>query len=332
MNMEGQVLAHVAYKTDEEEAVWNVIQSETEAFVRSDFDAWSDCWLQSPRTIDVYSSQDIGLIIHHGWDKISQNMRDTFAVGHGCANKVFEKKNVQITIDGDMAWVIFDEISRVSVAHKEEQSFETRILERTATGWKIVLASLVVKGEQTETPNRLAVLKNGEVIWMAPGTDQMLKDCSGFTISAGRLRASKPQWDKVLQDALARAEELHSYFAQHRYLKETGHRFRYPIILGEDEHGHVVWCALSVRDGRTYVDFDPNAILERQLLSAKVIFGLSDGQLALAKQIANGDSLKSCAETLGISVNTARTHLTRIYDKTGVNSQTALVRLLLSVT
>lgn len=322
----------LAQHTDQEAAVINVIHNETGAFVRSDYDAWSICWLHSPRTIDVYSSQDIGLIIHHGWDKISQNMKETFSSGHGCAEKIYEKKNIQITIDGNTAWVIFDEISRVSVAHKEELSFETRILERTNAGWKIVFASLIVKGEQTETPNRLAVLKNGEVIWMSPGTDQMLANCSGFAISAGRLRASRPQWDKVLQNALARAEELHSYFAQHRYLKETGHRFRYPIILGEDEHGHVVWCALSVRDGRTYVDFDPDAILERQLLSAKVIFGLSNGQLALAKQIAIGDSLKSCAQTLGISVNTARTHLTRIYDKTGVNSQTALVRLLLSVT
>ena len=32
-----------------------------------------------------------------------------------------------------------------------------------------------------------------------------------------------------------------------------------------------------------------------------------------------------------ISTNTARTHLSRIYDKTCVNSQPALVRLLLSV-
>lgn len=325
-------MVQLAQQTDEETAVMDVIYSETDAFIRSDYNAWSNCWLHSARTIDVYSSQDIGLIIHHGWEKISQNMQEAFALGHGCKEKTYKKKNVQLTIDGNTAWAIFDEISRVSAVQKEEQSFETRILERTDEGWKIVFASLIVKGEQTQTPNRLAVLKNGEVIWMAPGTEQMLANCSGFTISAGRLRASKPQWDKVLQNALARAEELHSYFAQHRYLKETGHRFRYPIILGEDENGHVVWCALSVRDGRTYVDFDPDAILDRQLLSAKVIFGLSDGQLALAKQIAIGDSLKSCAQTLGISVNTARTHLTRIYDKTGVNSQTALVRLLLSVT
>jgi DNA-binding CsgD family transcriptional regulator len=34
---------------------------------------------------------------------------------------------------------------------------------------------------------------------------------------------------------------------------------------------------------------------------------------------------------LGITANTARTHLDRIFDKTGVRTQPALVRALLSV-
>ena len=34
---------------------------------------------------------------------------------------------------------------------------------------------------------------------------------------------------------------------------------------------------------------------------------------------------------MGISVNTAKTHLKRMFDKTGVHAQPALVRLLLSV-
>jgi DNA-binding CsgD family transcriptional regulator len=62
-----------------------------------------------------------------------------------------------------------------------------------------------------------------------------------------------------------------------------------------------------------------------------MIFGLSPGQMALAARIASGESLTDAAKTQQISINTARTHLKRIYDKTGVNSQTALVRLLLSV-
>lgn len=53
--------------------------------------------------------------------------------------------------------------------------------------------------------------------------------------------------------------------------------------------------------------------------------------MKLARHIAMGESVKGAAEKLGISVNTARTHMTRLYEKTGVRSQAALVRLLLSV-
>ena len=71
--------------------------------------------------------------------------------------------------------------------------------------------------------------------------------------------------------------------------------------------------------------------VDRRLSVAQVVFGLSDGQLRIARHIADGEGLKTAAEAQGISVNTARTHLARLYEKTGVSSQTALVRLLLSV-
>lgn len=64
---------------------------------------------------------------------------------------------------------------------------------------------------------------------------------------------------------------------------------------------------------------------------AQAVYGLSDGQARLARQIADGKGAKEAAEALGISVNTARTHLSRLYDKTEAHAQTALVRLLLSV-
>jgi DNA-binding CsgD family transcriptional regulator len=40
---------------------------------------------------------------------------------------------------------------------------------------------------------------------------------------------------------------------------------------------------------------------------------------------------REIAAMLGITANTARTHLDRIYDKTGVRTQPALVRALFSV-
>lgn len=324
---------------DETDAIYAVIRKETDAFLSADFDQWSTCWVHDERIMDIYSSPDMGLIIHKGWNAIRANVLDAFVLGDNCHKTEIRQENVAITYQEGMAWVTFDEYSTNENGDLDE-SFETRILERDEGNqeegspkgvWKIAFASLVVRRGFSQNAKQLAVAQDGQVVWMAKGTSETLSEHSGFTVSAGRLRATRPDWDKVLQKAISCAAELHSFFSQHRFMKETGSGFRYPIILGEDEFGSVVWCALSVSDGVTYVDLDQDHALERRLMSAKVVFGLSDGQLALSKHIASGKSLKSSAGELGISVNTARTHLTRIYEKTGVNSQTALVRLLLSV-
>lgn len=319
---------------DEPDAILAVIAKETDMYCQADFDQWASCWRHNERIMYVYSSQDMGLIIHKGWDSVRVNMQRDFATGDNCKKIEIRRENVAITYQEGMAWATFDEIS-LSDNGELDESFQTRILERENGTWKIVLASLVVRRNQDQKSKQLAVTHDGHVVWMAKGMSEAfsgdISEHSGFTISAGRFRATKPEWDKLLQDAIGRAAELHSFSAQFRFIKETGSGFRYPVILGENEFGSVIWCALSVRDGVTYIDLDQDQALDRRFMAAKVIFGLSDGQLALSKHIASGKSLTVSSGELGISVNTARTHLTRIYEKTGVNSQTALVRLLLSV-
>jgi len=60
------------------------------------------------------------------------------------------------------------------------------------------------------------------------------------------------------------------------------------------------------------------------------LLGLSEREAALALRLARGDSLQAGATALGISHNTARVHLRNIFEKTGVNSQRDLLRLMLS--
>jgi DNA-binding CsgD family transcriptional regulator len=60
--------------------------------------------------------------------------------------------------------------------------------------------------------------------------------------------------------------------------------------------------------------------------------GLTRAEAAFAVEFANGHSLHSCADRLGISVTTAKTHLQRIFDKTGACRQAELMRLILTST
>jgi DNA-binding CsgD family transcriptional regulator len=56
-------------------------------------------------------------------------------------------------------------------------------------------------------------------------------------------------------------------------------------------------------------------------------FGLTPAEAALAFEMLKGDGREAAAKRCGISINTARTHLTRIFDKTGVKRQAELIAL-----
>lgn len=57
-------------------------------------------------------------------------------------------------------------------------------------------------------------------------------------------------------------------------------------------------------------------------------YGLTPAEAAFAVEIARGDGKRAAAARRGISYSTARTHLSRIFDKTGVKRQGELVRLI----
>jgi DNA-binding CsgD family transcriptional regulator/PAS domain-containing protein len=64
----------------------------------------------------------------------------------------------------------------------------------------------------------------------------------------------------------------------------------------------------------------------------RAVYGLTAAEAALALEIAKGDGKRAAAERRGVSFATARTHLSRIFEKTGVNRQAELVRLILTET
>ena len=59
-------------------------------------------------------------------------------------------------------------------------------------------------------------------------------------------------------------------------------------------------------------------------------YGLTPAQARLLRALIEGDRISDYAESAGITLNTARTHLKQIFAKTGTKRQTDLVRLFLS--
>ncbi|MDA8587105.1 LuxR C-terminal-related transcriptional regulator [Rhodobacteraceae bacterium] len=316
--------------TLETAALMDVIARETDMFLQQDYDGWAACWVQDERTREVCISSSFGATVFEGWDAISDHMRHVMERGAVCDISEVERFNISITVSGSLAHVVYDETNKN--AHGQiERTYETRVLEQSEGKWSILYASFILRGHQQIDEDRLAVDAKGKILCAPDQARLQLESHAGLQISNNRLRATKPSWDKILQAGLKIAAEQHGYFQHYKYMAESGRSFRLPLVLGEADDGSVAVCVLFVRDGQTFVETQTDGDIDARLNIAKSVFGLSDRQMLLAQRIICGENLKTASGTLNISVNTARTHLTRIYVKTGVNSQTALVRTLLSV-
>lgn len=75
---------------------------------------------------------------------------------------------------------------------------------------------------------------------------------------------------------------------------------------------------------------DPERDHEANIERLRRRFGLTRAEAALALEMMAGDGRAAAAARCGISVNTARTHLTRVFEKTGVNRQAELIRVLMA--
>jgi DNA-binding CsgD family transcriptional regulator/PAS domain-containing protein len=74
---------------------------------------------------------------------------------------------------------------------------------------------------------------------------------------------------------------------------------------------------------------DPEQSSEAPVQVITRLFGFTPTEAALAMLLANGLTLDQASAELGVSRNTARTHLRSLFSKTGVSRQTMLVRLIL---
>lgn len=77
---------------------------------------------------------------------------------------------------------------------------------------------------------------------------------------------------------------------------------------------------------------DPEISRRRFAKDLHTSFGLTAAEAGLAAEIVKGDGREAAAKRRGISVATARSQLSSIFEKTGTHRQAELVNLLLKLT
>jgi DNA-binding CsgD family transcriptional regulator len=74
--------------------------------------------------------------------------------------------------------------------------------------------------------------------------------------------------------------------------------------------------------------YDTSERMDLSIDSLKALYGLTDAEARVCDLLYQSRNLPEAAQILKISINTAKTHLTRSFRKVGVQSQAELIRRL----
>ncbi|MGY4306601.1 DNA-binding CsgD family transcriptional regulator [Bradyrhizobium sp. USDA 4369] len=120
-----------------------------------------------------------------------------------------------------------------------------------------------------------------------------------------------------------------------------GDLFIVPALPAGDPAALAISVGPSMSVGTPTIALEPCAVVIARRFSQELpagfaeaiaqLFELTPQEARVAAAIAAGQSLKQAADLIGIRVSTARTHLGRIFGKTGTSQQSQLVALLRSV-
>ena len=315
---------------EDEAAILATLNGETQAWLRRDMEALASFWVHSPQSRRMSSVAHHGTQVQEGWDAIYATLKslaEQYPATYEESRVRHERMN--IVVNGDMAWLTYDQ-----VGEKTDDSFEMvgtqhelKIFQRVNGQWKICCIVVMQRTIDHETRPLIEIGPDKRVLWMNGDGHEQIIDHPVLMISAGHLRARNRGFEAAFQEAV-------DWAGQHLHWKApTSHpnRLARAVVLGETDDGSPEFCWVLLEDGKILVSFNDDRLVERRVEVAKGIYGLTAAQAQLAQLLVQGQDISVAAEKLGVSVNTVRTHLQRLFDKTGARTQSALVGILLSV-
>lgn len=312
---------------DDEAEILALIHANRIGIWMRDYEKWAACFVHAPYTTRWGWWRRGGIFNRRGWDNISGRLKaeldaDPPPIPAFAYETRVEK--LEIRISGDMAWATFEQhypASDLDTFNMPNLVSEMRVFERHDGRWKIAFLGFLDSGSRFADA-AIGLHGDASVLWTSPAAAAQLADDDDVVIRVGRLRLRESGADARLQAAIRWAAGVDTaYMSTHGAV---------PVVVetGEGLPTRVFWVIADA--GQIVFTFGSGGVAEDRLETAALIYGLSPVQKQVAGLVAEGLSLGEIAERLGITANTARTHLNRIFDKTGVRTQPALVRALLS--
>jgi DNA-binding CsgD family transcriptional regulator len=184
-----------------------------------------------------------------------------------------------------------------------------------------------------EGSTRAVLLVNAaaQVIWMNRAAERIIAARDGLMVDAGELRAARGVDTTRLRTLLAEAAATSTGQGTGAGGALTlGRIGRRPLMaLVAPLPARPAFFSGIGPAAAIVIVTDPERapILHDETL--RMLFGLTAGEAALTHLLAQGETLAEAAARLGLRINTLRTRLKTIFEKTGTHSQADLIRLVL---
>lgn len=311
----------------DEDAILAVVELRRKAFSQRDFETYAGLHLHSPFVSWWNASPVTGNFVRSGWEETAPRLREWMASSEketrGTDDGIME--NLVMRVSDTIAWVTFTRRYPGVPAHRAgpNPAHQLRILEKHDGEWKVVLSGFLDPTTGAPKASVLRLDESGSIVWKSEAAEAALVADEDLIVRNGRLHIRNSEADRSLYDGIRWAAELGRDFIPRRG--------SLPIVLeaGEGTPAKVWWVIGDA--GTILFSLGEAGWVERQLDMAGIIFRLSAAQKSIAAHVIAGRSMEEAAALMGIKESSTRTHLDRVYEKTGVRTQGALIRLLLSV-
>ena len=170
------------------------------------------------------------------------------------------------------------------------------------------------------------VAQDTRILFASAAAREFLSAERGLRVSEGCLSARAPAESAALRGLIARATCDSGRDPPPLFSMQVGEP---PLLVLVTTAAPMTAAGLRGAAGLLFI-LDPRRSSLPSLNVVRQYFGLTTMEAAVAVEIIRGKGVAACARRLGVSVETARTHLRRIFGKTGVRRQAELVHLLLS--
>lgn len=316
-------------QSDDEAEILALIHASQIATWMRDFAAFEKCFIHAPYTARWNASHATGIFVRRGWEEIAARTRQLMS-DPSIQNRAYAYEttveDLQIRISGDLAWATFNQ-RYPNVPDKQypmgpSPTHEARVFGKQDGEWRIAFLCSLSANFSHLGSAILRLAPDGAVQWRSPEADAVLAADDDLVVRGGKLRIRDGRADQKLQAAIRWAASLDATIIPGRGAL--------PIVLdgGEGLPAKVWWIVAEA--GAILFSLANKSFDEQRLKAASAVYELSPAQKQVATLIVEGLSLADIATRMKITPNTARTHLDRVFEKTGVRTQSALVRVLLS--